>query len=81
MTIGFDRHANGIWAVAVDAVDDLLEFADVTSGAAREVGALSMAYFLCHAPMGCLIHPHRLTHPFQGVPGIYGVALFAFLLR
>ncbi len=29
---------------------------------------------------GCLTHPHRLTHPFQGVPGIYGVALFAFLL-
>ena len=25
-------------------------------------------------------HPHRLTHPFQVVPGIYGVALFAFLL-
>ena len=25
-----------------------------------------------------LFHPHRLTHPFRVVPGIYGVALFAF---
>ena len=29
----------------------------------------------------CPFHPHRLTHPFQVVPGVYGVALFAFLLR
>ena len=25
-----------------------------------------------------LFHPHRMTHPFRVVPGIYGVTLFAF---
>ena len=49
--------------------------------ACRGAASRRFARLAVHPPRRCPFHPHRLTHPFQVVPGVYGVTFFAFLLR
>ena len=49
--------------------------------ACRGAASRRFARLAVHPPRRRPLHPHRLTHPFQVVPGVYGVTFFAFLLR